>query len=88
MKLRCRFFSDPLYDHMNENMVAAHERYHSRAPKRPVRKEFRHASGVSYLRYDANRKGTTNAVPFLLAWHEGFEPPTFWFVAKHSIRLS
>ena len=23
-----------------------------------------------------------------LAYHEGFEPPTFWFVAKHSIRLS
>ena len=28
------------------------------------------------------------AVLFSLAWHEGFEPPTFWFVAKHSIRLS
>ena len=23
-----------------------------------------------------------------LAWLEGFEPATFWFVAKHSIRLS
>ena len=26
----------------------------------------RHASGVSYLRYHANRKGTADAVPFLL----------------------
>ena len=23
-----------------------------------------------------------------MAWLEGFEPATFWFVAKHSIRLS
>ena len=23
-----------------------------------------------------------------VARSEGFEPPTFWFVAKHSIRLS
>ncbi len=23
-----------------------------------------------------------------MAWVEGFEPATFWFVAKHSIRLS
>ncbi len=25
---------------------------------------------------------------FVTACLEGFEPPTFWFVAKHSIRLS
>ena len=25
---------------------------------------------------------------FITACLEGFEPPTFWFVAKHSIRLS
>ena len=25
---------------------------------------------------------------FFLARQKGFEPPTFWFVAKHSIRLS
>ena len=27
-------------------------------------------------------------VLFLLARRKGFEPPTFWFVAKHSIQLS
>ena len=29
-----------------------------------------------------------NANGVFLAWLEGFEPATFWFVAKHSIRLS
>ena len=32
-------------------------------------------------------KGTYDLVPFN-ACLEGFEPPTFWFVAKHSIQLS
>lgn len=26
--------------------------------------------------------------PLLLVRQKGFEPPTFWFVAKHSIQLS
>ena len=36
------------------------------------------------------RKKTTYPIGYVvfLAYHEGFEPPTFWFVAKHSIRLS
>ena len=39
-------------------------------------------------RMSKNEDGTDFAsVPFL-ACLEGFEPATFWFVAKHSIRLS
>ena len=29
-----------------------------------------------------------NTMRFCLARRKGFEPPTFWFVAKHSIQLS
>lgn len=31
---------------------------------------------------------TTNVSRFFVVRRKGFEPPTFWFVAKHSIRLS
>ena len=34
------------------------------------------------------QKVTANAVTFYLARRKGLEPPTFWFVAKHSIQLS
>ena len=34
-----------------------------------------------------NKKATAEAVAFLVRL-KGFEPPTFWFVAKHSIQLS
>ena len=33
------------------------------------------------------KKASTNET-FFMARLEGFEPPTFWFVAKHSIQLS
>ena len=39
------------------------------------------------LRCAKTKRGTP--VPlFVLARRKGFEPPTFWFVAKHSIQLS
>ncbi len=34
------------------------------------------------------QKGGTLYHPFVLARRKGLEPPTFWFVAKHSIQLS
>ena len=34
------------------------------------------------------KKSHTKSIAFLLARQEGLEPPTFWFVAKHSIQLS
>lgn len=41
---------------------------------------------------EGERKKRRNSViwqnSFFLARQEGLEPPTFWFVAKHSIRLS
>ena len=40
-----------------------------------------------------NKKNSENTLfkgifGVFVAWLEGFEPATFWFVAKHSIRLS
>ena len=34
------------------------------------------------------KKDTLSSVSFFLVRLKGFEPPTFWFVAKHSIQLS
>ena len=34
-----------------------------------------------------NRRAPYGALRLLARW-KGFEPPTFWFVAKHSIQLS
>ena len=35
-----------------------------------------------------NKKDIRKDVLFVLVRLKGFEPPTFWFVAKHSIQLS
>ena len=37
---------------------------------------------------EGKTKGTTIVVPFVLVRLKGFEPPTYWFVASHSIQLS
>ena len=37
---------------------------------------------------EGKTKGTTFVVPFVLVRLKGFEPPTYWFVASHSIQLS
>ena len=37
---------------------------------------------------EGKTKGTTIVVPFFLVRLKGFEPPTYWFVASHSIQLS
>ena len=35
-----------------------------------------------------HKKRTTQTAWFLMARPEGLEPPSFWFVARHSIQLS
>ena len=35
-----------------------------------------------------NKRQLLSQLPFVLVRLEGFEPATFWFVAKHSIQLS
>ena len=44
--------------------------------------------GVSQNPICLRSEPTANAIGFLLARPEGLEPPTFWFVARHSIQLS
>ena len=44
--------------------------------------------GVRILHKKCQAKGTADGSPFCLARPEGFEPPTFWSVAKRSIQLS
>ncbi len=45
---------------------------------------------ISFVPYDRikSKKGLAFTSPFFLARRKGFEPLTFWFVAKHSIQLS
>ena len=55
---------------------------------KPNRSQIAHAhhfiAGLSSLK----KNETLDTQGFRLARRRGFEPPTFWFVAKHSIRLS
>ena len=46
--------------------------------------------GGSSCKDTRNKRGwyPLDTILFCLACLEGLEPPTFWFVAKHSIRLS
>ena len=39
-------------------------------------------------KHNANKKTKVKTLVFLLARCKGFEPPTYWFVARHSIQLS
>ncbi len=45
------------------------------------------SSDSSCFDYKDNKKSNSYELDFL-ARRKGFEPPTFWFVAKHSIQLS
>ena len=38
--------------------------------------------------HSEHNKSPAQGGAFVMARHEGFEPPTYWFVARHSIRLS
>ena len=42
----------------------------------------------SWPKLYAKQKTHRQAVGFCLARCKGFEPPTYWFVARHSIQLS
>ncbi len=43
---------------------------------------------LNYTFSDKRKKTTHFCVIFIVACLEGFEPPTYWFVASHSIQLS
>ena len=44
--------------------------------------------GAALWAAEPKTKGHPKGCPFVLVRLEGFEPATFWFVAKHSIQLS
>ena len=56
-----------------------------------LRKPYQNRTKARFLpRYTAKRKTLKLLIykRFRVVRQKGFEPPTFWFVAKHSIRLS
>ena len=46
------------------------------------------SNNILHKNFNKKRTTTANAILVLLARQKGLEPLTFWFVAKHSIRLS
>ena len=58
-------------------------------PQRGSRENLTEENRVEPIRIDMDRKPAVHLkAEKKMAYPEGFEPPTFWSVARHSIQLS